>query len=82
MERPQQRANPSLTAQSSTEMLDVKPIALANPNTQFPLQSRMMPPPPTSLGFPRANPYVFSLTQFSGGFTQPIAIVEPVLGPT
>ena len=59
--------NPSLKAQNSAIMLVAKPMDLANPLNQLPLQSLISPPPPAQPRFPQEAPSVFNLYHPSGG---------------
>ena len=60
---------PSLKAHSSAIKLEVIPICLENPKTQFPYSSRIIPPPPALPGFPSDDPSILSFLHPSTGFS-------------
>ena len=55
--------SPSLKAHSSASKLDVTPMFLEKPNTQLPISSLRIPPPPANPGFPKEEPSVFNFHQ-------------------
>ena len=58
---------PSRSAHNSATMLVVYPTDLAYPQTESPWKFLMIPPQLARPGFPREDPSVFNLNQFSGG---------------
>ena len=64
--------NPSRKAQSSAVKLEALLIFLANPITQFPLSSLIIPPPPATPNCSEADPCVFN-------FSQPVASLSHLI---